>query len=510
MVEFVSRYEKFEGHEYNPNLTGHGAIYGTTSCGKSHLVDDLCLNGRFSHCRTIVFLNGKSTKKSDKFVADMKDMWETLIYSYQIRTEEELLAKINEIEDALIRHRNTEYKRLGVPSCDDIDLRPGMAFANVKIVIDDLHKQVVKSVDVAAKFAFIRHSGVEMLFVTQSFKNVNMHDLVKENLMWVVLFKLSQNKVTLNSFLDDLSLHSSKSRTKGQLFRSSLQYIYTKLVLMNDSVLGFDPDDTSYLYIEMPKRAPKNVSHVRTAIANPHRQVCFKEEGCAQVKILFAKRTEKLTFENRMNAMMRVMSEREQTRYMKEGQGEDHLQEEMENPENGGEVIELGEGRGKTGKTSFETSFSKQRDSFKNHNRGVIKDECDSGDSTDIPSENEDIYPLSKSKSRYKKRRELPELHFSSRQSSKSNKYRKRSRRPTENGRRENDVSIVSFSRHDRRGKTTNFPKRRRRSKNFAKEEQFSFSNDINHSRRKSQSIAVSAPTAKHNKEQLSSSSDFD
>lgn len=317
MVEFVSRYENFEGLVYSSLISGHGAIYGTTACGKSYLVKKLCLNGNFAHCGAIVFLGGKSGSLPETFVNDMKDHWNTLVYSYQVRTEEELLAKVNEIEDSIVRHRNSEYKRLGVKPVDDVDMRPNMAFANVKIIIDDLHKQVVKSVEISTKFAFIRHSGVELLFVTQSFKNINMHDLVKENLMWVVLFKLSQNKVTLNSFLSDLSLHSSKSRTKGQVYRSSLEYIYTKLVMMNDSILGFNPDDTSYLYIEMPKRAPKNVSHVRTAISNPNSQICFKEEGCNQVKILFAERKEKLTYATRMNASMRVMSEREQTQKVK-------------------------------------------------------------------------------------------------------------------------------------------------------------------------------------------------
>ena len=139
MVEFVSRYENFEGLEYNPNIVGHGAIYGTTSCGKSYLVKKLCLNGRFSHCGAIVFLGGKSGSLPDAFVKEMKEHWNTLVYSYQIRSEEELLTKVNEIEDSIVRHRNSEYKRLGVNPVDDIDMRPNMAFANVKIIIECMY-----------------------------------------------------------------------------------------------------------------------------------------------------------------------------------------------------------------------------------------------------------------------------------------------------------------------------------------------------------------------------------
>lgn len=313
MVEFVSRYEKFEGLEYDPRVIGHGAVYGSSQSGKSHLVRQLCLNGMFRHCKTLVFLNGKCSKMSPSFVQTMKSRWDTLVYSYQIVSEPQLIAKINEIEDAFLEHRSIEYKSLRKSMPEEVDMRAGMEFGNLKIIMDDLHKEVVKSETLARKFQSVRHSGIELLFVTQSFKNTNMHDLIKENLMFVIVFKLSQNKVTLNGYLSDLSMISSRSRATNVRYRSSLEYIYNRLVLMNDSILGFAPDETSYLYVAMPKRSCKKVSDVRTAITNPNVQVCFKEIDCNSCKILFAERKTRLNYGNRMKVIpMKVMSEREQ------------------------------------------------------------------------------------------------------------------------------------------------------------------------------------------------------
>ena len=419
MVEFVSRYEKFDGLEYSPLIKGHGAIYGSSSCGKSYLVKDMCLNGCFSHCATIVLLGGQSTITDDQFVKTMKDNWNTLVYCYQIRTEEELLRKINEIEETLLEHRKVEYKRLNVEPSADIDMRPNMAFANVKIIIDDLHKQVVKSINISSKFAFIRHSGCELLFITQSFKNVCMHDLVKENLMWVIVFKLSQNKITLNTFLSDLSLHSSRSRSKTVTHRSSLEFIYQKLVIMNDAIPGFKSDDTSYLYIEMPKRAAKNVSHVRTAIANPDIQICFKEVGCNEVKILFATRKEDLTFQNRMNGMMRVMSEREQRKKIKDFHFDEINDDGVRNKiikrkrscsdtnSDGSEEIEKDVDPVDKGKNRFDNNLSngfkeqkiklgspnQTNNMIRGQKRPRVYDSTDS-DSTDVYSEEDEMYAI--------------------------------------------------------------------------------------------------------------------
>ena len=314
MVEFVSRYEKFEGLEYDPRIIGHGAVYGSSQSGKSHLVKQMALNGMFRHCKTLVFLNGKCSKIDPVFVQTMKLRWDTLVYSYQITSEPQLIAKINEIEDAFLTHRSNEYKALKKTMPEEVDMRLGMEFANLKIVMDDLHKEVVKSETLARKFQSVRHSGIELLFVTQSFKNVNMHDLIKENLMYVIMFKLSQNKVTLNGYLSDLSMISSRSRATSVQYRSSLEYIYNRLVQMNDSILGFATEETCYLYIAMPKRTCKKVSDVRTAITNPNTQICFKEIDCNSCKILFAERKIPLDYKNRMKAIpMRVLSEQEQS-----------------------------------------------------------------------------------------------------------------------------------------------------------------------------------------------------
>ena len=180
----------------------------------------------------------KTSSLPKGFEATMKQRWGTLVYLYRINHESELISKINEIEDSFLSHRQDEYSKMGESTPDEIDLRKNMEFGNMKIIIDDLHKELVKSDPLARKFQAIRHSGIELLFVTQSFKNTNMHDLIKENLSYVILFKLSQNKVTVKSYLSDLSMLSTSARAK-QEYRSTLEYIYSRLVQRNDSIFNF-------------------------------------------------------------------------------------------------------------------------------------------------------------------------------------------------------------------------------------------------------------------------------
>ena len=414
MVEFVSRYEKFEGLEYDPRVIGHGAVYGSSQSGKSHLVKQLCLKGMFRHCKTLVFLNGKCSKMNPVFIETMKSRWNTLVYSYQITSETQLITKINEIEDAFLLHRSNEYKSLKKTMPEEVDMRPGMEFANLKIIMDDLHKEVVKSETLARKFQSVRHSGIELLFVTQSFKNINMHDLIKENLMFVIIFKLSQNKVTLNGYLSDLSMISSRSRATNVQYRSSLEYIYNRLVLMNDSILGFTSDETSYLYIAMPKRTCKKVSDVRTAIANPNSQICFKEIDCNSCKILFSERKIPLDYSNRMKAIpMRVMSEREQAdRFQNASSGEAigeryqiedtfPMEDRLDTSDNKHSKREQNEKY--FGKTCFSGLNDKNRKDLNSHKKmeakqklgGLLQrqsDSSDHSDSTDIPSDEDEIF----------------------------------------------------------------------------------------------------------------------
>ena len=313
MVEFVSRYDKLDGMQYSNLLTNHGAFYGTTGSGKSYLIKDLCENGMFKHCRTIVFLNGKSTPLDEKFRVLMMERWKTQIYSYNIQSEAELTAKINEIEQAFIQHRIKEYAKLKRKPPDEVSLEPNMAFGNMLLVIDDLHKEAINSNTLIQKFQAIRHVGMQLLFITQSFKNVGLHDVIKENLGYVVFFKLSQNKQTLRSYLSELSIYNNTSRTSA--FRSSLEYIFHKLVRMNDQIMTFKDEETSYLYIEIPKRSRRNVTCVRTAISNPHRQICFQELDHNSIKIHFSTRVKPLTYENRFQPpIMRVMNEDEQNK----------------------------------------------------------------------------------------------------------------------------------------------------------------------------------------------------
>ena len=320
MVEFINSYDRFEGLEYDPRLTGHGAAYGSTSCGKTSLVRDLALNGMFSHCRTIIHLNGNTNSMPSDYVNRMKAWWKTKVYCYQIASEDELHAKIQQIETEFLAHREHEYKSLCPPEKppSEVDMRPNRGFGNCKIIIDDLHKQVIKSESIGMKFQAIRHSGIELLFVTQSFKNVSSHDLIKENLMYVILFKLTQNVVTMKGFLQGLSLYRKGRRGIGD-WSSSVEYIYHKLVQMNNTILGFNEDETCYLFINLPKRGPKKVSDLRTAISNPNIQVCLKETGCNDVKILFAKRKVPMTYDNRdRQEKFVVMSIKEQQQYLQD------------------------------------------------------------------------------------------------------------------------------------------------------------------------------------------------
>ena len=234
---------------------------------------------------------------------------------YRINHESELISKINEIEDSFLSHHQDEYSKMGESTPDEIDLRKNMEFGNMKIIIDDFHKEVVKSDPLARKFQAIRHSGIELLFVTQSFKNTNMHDLIKENLSYVILLKLSQNKVTVKSYLSDLSMLSTSVRAK-QEYRSTLEYIYSRLVQRNDSILTFPGEETCYLYICMPKRSCKNVCDVRTAVSNPNRKICFQEIDRNSCR--FAERATQLNYEKRFEQVpMRVLSKKDQIKHLK-------------------------------------------------------------------------------------------------------------------------------------------------------------------------------------------------
>ena len=160
----------------------------------------------FSQSITIIFINGKATKPPADFIKLMMDRWKTLIFSYRVTTELELSTTIEKIERSLIEHRKKEYKKLGFSSLpDNVDLRPGIEFGNAKIIIDDLHKEVVKSSAITRHFQSIPHSGIELIFVTQSFKNINSHDQIKKNISWVLFLKTCQNQQTLRNFLSDIS-----------------------------------------------------------------------------------------------------------------------------------------------------------------------------------------------------------------------------------------------------------------------------------------------------------------
>ena len=320
MVEFVSSYENCAGHEYSPILSGHGAVYGSSSCGKTTLIMKMCENGMFADCKTIVFLNGKSSACfTPRFQEMMKVRWGTFVYSKTLNSEAELSSQIKKIEDAFCSHRIREYgSRFQEKPPDEVDDRPGREFGNLKIIIDDLHNEVVGSELLAQKFQSIRHSGISLLFVTQTFKNTGRHDLIKENLSFVILFKLSQNKTTLKSYLSDLSLKSSSgARLKSDEYRSSLEYIYDKMVKNTDTVLTFGPEMTNHLYIGITKHGGRTVSDVRTAISDPNRQVCFRENSCNSVDILFSMRTTPLTYENRMQKIkMRVFSQPQMNKFL--------------------------------------------------------------------------------------------------------------------------------------------------------------------------------------------------
>ena len=307
-----------------------------------------------------------------------------MIYSYRITSEAEFMSKINEIEESFCKHRKDEYNALGIKiPPDEVDFRPNMGFGNLKIVIDDLHKEVVKSETLARKFQSIRHSGIELLFVTQSFKNTNMHDLIKENFTYVILFKLSQNKVTVRSFLADLSLVSSTARAK-QESRSSLEYIFTRMVQRNDSVLTFAEDDTCYSYIGIPKRGCKKVSDVRTAIADPNRQVCFQEIDCNSVKILFSKREKPLNYDNRFAlSKMEVLTEKEQHIFLRhKGSSKDENETDSNDDDGDGEDVHRRKGA-ENSADNDECDHNKDRQSpIFQHERNNKKNRFDNDSST--------------------------------------------------------------------------------------------------------------------------------
>lgn len=318
MCEFISTYQNYAGLKFDADLTGHGAVYGCGGSGKTYVVNKLMLNGQMKKFKTIVLLASKSNPPTPQFLKTMKERWGTSVYFYRISSQEELEGKIRSLEDSFLKHRIDQYARVKKMPPDHVDLRPGYAFGNLKLIIDDLHKEVVNSKYIAGAFQFIRHSGIEFLWLTQSFKNTNHHDLIKENLQFVIIFKLTQNKVTLKSYLADLSLHTSGGRVTNKI-KSSLEKIYNNLVMQNDKILTFNTSDTNYLYIAMPKRHIKGVFDVRTCITNPNRQVCFQECNVAEnSKILFAEREIPLTYGNRAKDIkMVVLNEEQQIKSLK-------------------------------------------------------------------------------------------------------------------------------------------------------------------------------------------------
>ena len=175
---------------YDGRIRHHGAFYGSTGSGKSMLIRELCLNGFYSHCRKIVFMNGKSDPMCAKFVGRMREEWKTNVYSYAITNEAQLTAKICDIEEAFVKRRVAEYGKLNRKPPDDVNKAPGM---------DDLHKEVLDSQKVAQKFQSVRHVGIQLLFITQSFKNTTYHDLIKENYGYVVFFNLTHNRIALRN-----------------------------------------------------------------------------------------------------------------------------------------------------------------------------------------------------------------------------------------------------------------------------------------------------------------------
>lgn len=235
-VEFYDEYTNFKNLKFDVRINGHGAVYGSSDSGKSTAITKMCLSGMFSHCKTIIFVNGRSSSQLSKsFIDTMMKRWQTLVFNYRVSSEEELNATINKIEKSLLAHRKNEYKRIGISNPPDhVDMRPGMEFGNAKIIIDDLHKEVVKSAAITRHFQSIRHSGIELIFVTQSFKNINSHDQIKENLSWVLLFMTTQNRKTLRAFLADGSRHRQERMVSapkdGISCKSSLEFIYNNIV----------------------------------------------------------------------------------------------------------------------------------------------------------------------------------------------------------------------------------------------------------------------------------------
>ena len=311
----MSRYDKLTDIVYDSRIKHHGAFYGSTGCGKSRLIKDLLVNGKYSHCRTVVFLNGKTGPIDKDLVSRMQRDWRTNVYSYSIASKEELSAKMCEIETAFVKHRVEQYAKLKLKPPDDVNMKPGMGFGNMLIIMDDLHKEVLGSQTVAQKFQSIRHVGIQLLFITQSFKNGATHDLIKENYGYVVFFNLTQNRISLYSYMADLSVKRAPARNCSS--RSSLEYIYTRLARMNDKLLKFGEEDTCYMYVEIPKRTCKSVSCVRTAIANIEYQACFEETGTESVKVHISKRTAPLAYNKRFDApLFRILSEDEQNAYV--------------------------------------------------------------------------------------------------------------------------------------------------------------------------------------------------
>lgn len=312
MCEFINTYNDYEGTKFDSNLNGHGAIYGCGGSGKTYVVNELMLNGMFKSYKTIVILASKTNPPPDNFKRTMKVRWDTNVHFYRITSQDELEGKLREIETTFVKHRIKQYARVnkGEKPPDFTDFREGYAFGNLRIILDDLHKEVVNSQFMARTFQHIRHSGIDLLWLTQSFKNAGGHDLIKDNLNFMLFFKLTQNRTTFRNYLNDLSMFTSAGSrsTANDRSKSSLEKIYNKLVMQNSRILTFDPDDTNYLFLANPRRHGRSVFDIRTCITNPNRQLCFQETHVSEkTKILFAERQIPLTYENRSKPIKMVV-----------------------------------------------------------------------------------------------------------------------------------------------------------------------------------------------------------
>lgn len=310
MVSLVGQYENYQQLKFDTLMHGHGAIYGSTNCGKSFLFRELCLNGMYAHCKTICLLVAMRQSVPKKFVQQMKKKWKTVVQVTEISNKEQMMAELLELTKRFKEHREREYRKCGLPVADGLDMKVGNRFANMLVVLDDLHCETVKDDLPARTFQKARHVGIQILFITQTIKNTGNHDVIKENYDYVFLFRLNQNQSTLLSQLSGSSLHSAgTNRTRSQ---ASLCRLYHDLVVLNKGVPTFPPTDTRYMYIKYAKQRGKLVSDVRTSVHNPKRQVCFEERPYPEdAKVLFAQADGRTDRRGPFYYQMRVLGDQE-------------------------------------------------------------------------------------------------------------------------------------------------------------------------------------------------------